>query len=132
MYGMKHSSVGFVVDILDKTCTCEAQLLSGIPCCHTLAVMKEEKLNPIQFVHDCYSIEKLRSTYRYTLQPINGSNMWPPSQHDPIVSSKFKKKKRGYNSFTRREHKGETRACRAYGTVSRSEGIVKCSACARI
>jgi len=41
-YDVKHGSVGFVVDILDKTCTCGAWLLSGIPCCYALAVMREE------------------------------------------------------------------------------------------
>jgi len=46
MYDVKHGSEGFVVDILDTTCTRGARLLSGIPCSHALTVMREKKLNP--------------------------------------------------------------------------------------
>jgi len=63
MYNVKHGSEGFVVDILEKTCTCGAWLLIGIPCCHALPMMREEKLNPTPFIHGCYSIEMLRNTY---------------------------------------------------------------------
>ena len=66
MYDIKHGGEGFVVDILDETCTCRVWLFSGNPRCHVLAVRKEEKLYPIQFVHDRYNIEKLRNTYTHT------------------------------------------------------------------
>ena len=89
MYNVKHGSEGFVVDIFNKTCRYGAWLLSGIPYCHALAVMRDEKINPSLFVHDHYSIDKLRNVYTLTLQPINGLNMWPPPENDSIVSPKF-------------------------------------------
>lgn len=120
MYDVKYGCKGFVVDILGKTCTCGAWLLSEISCFHALAVMREKKLNPIPFIHDCNSVKMLRNTYTHTLQPCNGSNMWALSEHDPIVAPKFKKKKRGYYSFKRRPEEGETRSCTPYGTVPRA------------
>ena len=58
MHDMKNGSEEFAVDTLDKTCTYGAWLLSGISYCHALAVTKEEKLNPSQFVNECYNVEK--------------------------------------------------------------------------
>ena len=75
LYSVKHGSEGFVVNIIAQTCTCRAWELSGIPCAHALAVMREENMNPIQFIDDCYSSECLRKTYAHTLHPINGYNL---------------------------------------------------------
>ena len=77
---------------LNKTCMCRAWLLSSIPCCYDLTVMKR----PIKFVHEYCSTKKLRNTHMHTLQSMNGSNRWAPSQHDSIVVPNFKKKRRDY------------------------------------
>ena len=71
MYDVKHGSEGFVVDILEKTCTCGAWLCSGIPCFYALTVMREKKLNPTPFIDGCYSVEMPRNTYTHTLQVCN-------------------------------------------------------------
>jgi len=47
MYKVKHGTNGFVVNMYAKTCTCKVWELSGIPCTHALAVMREEQINPI-------------------------------------------------------------------------------------
>ena len=110
---------------------CQAWLLNGIPCFNALPIMGEEKLNPTPFIHGYYSVEMLRNTYTQTLQPCNGSNMWAPSEHDPIIALKFKKKKRGYYNFKRRLEEGEIRSRTLYETVSRAGRIVKCPTCGR-
>jgi len=53
--------------------------------------------------------------------------MWLPSEHDPIIVPKFKKKKIGYYSFKMRSEEGEIRSRRPYGTVPRLGGTMKCS-----
>jgi len=50
MYSVTHGSQGFVVDMLAKTCTCKVWELSGIPCYHALAVMREENMDLTRFV----------------------------------------------------------------------------------
>ena len=114
-----------------KTCTCRVWELSGIPCAHALAVMREEQINHIQFVHKCYSTEMLRITYSHTLKPLNGSNLWVPYQDNPILPAKFKERKRGILKFKRRLEEGETRSCGPYGSLSRSGHNVRCSKCGR-
>jgi len=59
MYSVTRGSEGFVVDIMEKTCTCNAWSLSGIPCHHALAVMGGgENMDPTQFIHKCYNAEE--------------------------------------------------------------------------
>ena len=43
-YSVYHGFEGYVVSIVDKTCTCRAWELSGIPCLHAIAVMREDKM----------------------------------------------------------------------------------------
>jgi len=93
MYSVTYGSVGFVVDMVGKTCTCNAWELSGIPCHHALAVMREENMDPIQFVHKCYNTSMLRKTYAHTLKPVNGTNLWSPCEDEPILAPFFKQKK---------------------------------------
>jgi len=77
MYSVTYGSEGFAVDIIEKTCTCNAWTLSGIPCHHALAVMREKNMEPTQFIYKCYSTTMLMQTYAYSLKPINGPNLWP-------------------------------------------------------
>ena len=131
MHKVKHGTEGFVVDMHAKTCTCRAWELSGIPCAQALAVIREEQINPIQFIHKCYSTEMLRITYSHTLKPLNGSNLWVPSQDNPILAPKFKERKRGILKFKRRLEEGETSYRGPYGSLSRLGGKVRCSKCSR-
>jgi len=48
--------------------------------------MREEKMNPNQFVHECYSTENLRKIYAYTLKLINGPNLWVLLEDEPIIA----------------------------------------------
>jgi len=73
-YIMKHWIESFMDSLKQGTCTCEGWELSGIPCPHSLAVMRGERLNPLTFVHDCYKTEYLKLTY-HTLVPINGEDI---------------------------------------------------------
>uniref|UniRef100_A0A7C9E3S3 SWIM-type domain-containing protein n=1 Tax=Opuntia streptacantha TaxID=393608 RepID=A0A7C9E3S3_OPUST len=127
MYSVNNESDSFVVDIVAKTCN--AWELSGIPCHHALVVMREEKMNPTQFVNKRYRIEMLGRTYAHTLQPINGPNLWPPCEDEPIVAPVFRKKKNSNYQFKRRPEEGERRPHGQYGAVLRSGGTVKCSLC---
>ena len=128
MYSVTHGSQGFVVDMLAKTCTCKVWELSGIPCYHALAVMREENMDPTQFVHKCYSTSMLKKTYAFTLKPVNGPNLWSPCPYEPIVAPVFKQKKVNYQ-FKRRPEEGEKRPRGQYGVVPRSGGTTKCLIC---
>ena len=52
-YSVEHGAESFIVNLNQGSCTCKGWELSRIPCPHSLAVMREERLNPLTFVHDC-------------------------------------------------------------------------------
>jgi len=73
-YSVYHGFEGYVVSIVDKTCTCRAWELSGIPCLHAIAVMREERQNVEEFVHDFYSINMCKKAFANAINPVHGHN----------------------------------------------------------
>lgn len=98
----------FVVDMGQQTCSCRRWELIGIPCVHAITTMWEMLKNkeidkiPEHWVHRTYWLETWKNMYSFTIQPINGRNMWekstcpttllPPKHHVPIGRPKKKKK----------------------------------------
>ena len=80
--GVTHRVDSFVVDLNARTYTCKAWELSGIPCYHALVVTRDERLNLLKVVHDCYSTDYLRLTYSHILMPINRDDMWAKAPGD--------------------------------------------------
>ena len=75
-YSVYHGFEGFVVSVVDKTCTCKAWELSGIPCLHAIAVMLEERHNVEDFVHDYYLVDMYKRAFANAINPVNGRNQW--------------------------------------------------------
>ena len=75
-YSVTHGSNAFIVKLTKRSCSCKSWDLSGLPCSHAIDVMREERLNPMTFTHDCYSTEYLRITYSHTLKLINVEDTW--------------------------------------------------------
>ncbi|KAH9617401.1 hypothetical protein KSS87_018893 [Heliosperma pusillum] len=48
------TQVRYVVDLLNKTCSCNAWQLSGIPCNHSVAAIWHNKERPEAYVAECY------------------------------------------------------------------------------
>ncbi|KAJ8439382.1 hypothetical protein Cgig2_021796 [Carnegiea gigantea] len=92
-------------------------------------LMREENMEPTQFIHKCYSTVMLKKTYTHTLKPINGPNLWSPCEDQLIVAPVFKQKKKGNYQFKKRSKERESRPKSQYGVVSCSSGTVKCSLC---
>ena len=54
-YSVTHGSNAFIVKLTKRSCSCKSWELSNLPYSHAIVVMREERLNPMTFVHDCYS-----------------------------------------------------------------------------
>ncbi|XP_071740738.1 uncharacterized protein [Rutidosis leptorrhynchoides] len=73
----------FVVDMETRTCACRKWKLTGIPCKHAVAVnwnMVEngfEVGDPETWVHSVYQLTTWNNTYQFTIEPLNGSHLWP-------------------------------------------------------
>ncbi|KAL4573287.1 hypothetical protein LXL04_020087 [Taraxacum kok-saghyz] len=99
----------YVVNLKDRTCTCSNWDITGIPCKHAIAAMYDKMQNgsdcgdPEDWVHKCYWLSTWNAMYQYTIDPINGKNMWPrsscpttllPPKHHKQVGRPKKKRKR--------------------------------------
>ncbi|XP_021984789.2 uncharacterized protein LOC110880602 [Helianthus annuus] len=99
----------YVVDVVDRVCTCREWEVSGIPCRHAVAVNWDMAMNgqevgpPESWVNECYYLETWKRVYSHTIGPINGRELWPKSQvptnltpplhHTPIGRPKKKRRK---------------------------------------
>jgi len=75
-YSVAYGTEALIVNFSNKSCTYKSWEFSGIPCSHAIAVIREDRLNPCNFVHDYYLSEYLKITYSHTLRPMNGDDMW--------------------------------------------------------
>ncbi|WVY89937.1 hypothetical protein V8G54_035451 [Vigna mungo] len=66
----------FVVNIDDSLCTCRTWMMTGIPCCHSLAAMKFLNIDGEKFIDSCYFKSTYEETYSTIIYPINGAKMW--------------------------------------------------------
>ena len=48
----------------------------GIPCLHAIVVMREERQNVEDFVHDFYSVNMYKKAFANAINSINGRNQW--------------------------------------------------------
>ncbi|XP_050227587.1 uncharacterized protein LOC126677148 [Mercurialis annua] len=81
----------FVVNLTHKTCACGAWQLTGIPCSHALACINYMRHNVVDYVDDCNKREQYFKAYEFSIQPINGSNMWPEVSGYPIIPPPHRK-----------------------------------------
>ncbi|XP_052723885.1 uncharacterized protein LOC108344014 [Vigna angularis] len=98
---MSNNGDKFVVNIDDSSCTCRTWMMTGIPCCHSLAAMKFLNIDGEQFIDSCYMKSRYEETYSTIIYPINGANMWnitsypdvsPP--HKRVLPGRPKRKRR--------------------------------------
>ncbi|XP_016552736.2 uncharacterized protein LOC107852195 [Capsicum annuum] len=111
------------VDLRDNTCNCKSWMLKGIPCPHGIAAILYKKLDPIDFVDNCYSKATYLKTYCHYIQLVTNMNMWPKSTNsnvEPpvIVPMPGRPKKRRNKQFY------ETKKC---GKMSRKGIYMTCS-----
>ncbi|XP_058749183.1 uncharacterized protein LOC131622170 [Vicia villosa] len=92
-FEVNHSYNGqkFVVDIAKRSCTCNFWELVGIPCRHAIAALSFRQQNPEDFVDSCYHRDKYAICYSFAISPINGEEMWPEVEADPIMPPMYKR-----------------------------------------
>nr|GEW60373.1 elongation factor G, III-V domain-containing protein [Tanacetum cinerariifolium] len=68
----------------DKTCSCGAWELSGIPCCHAIAAIKIRAKDPYDYV-DCYSKEKYLAAYGHPIEVVGSEKIWLHSRGGELL-----------------------------------------------
>nr|KAJ0193822.1 hypothetical protein LSAT_V11C800417780 [Lactuca sativa] len=69
----------------------EYEQLSGIPCVHAIVAIFYLNGNVKDYVAVWFKTSVFESFYRYPVKPINGANMWPDVQYDPILPPRRKR-----------------------------------------
>ena len=69
---------GHAVNLEYHTCTCRAWQVTRKPCTHGLAfIAKLSKVVQMDdFVHECFSVDRLKKTYAFTFNPITSKDRW--------------------------------------------------------
>ncbi|XP_074305871.1 uncharacterized protein LOC141641092 [Silene latifolia] len=67
------TQVRYVVDLLNKTCSCNAWQLNGIPCNRIVAAIWHNKERPEAYVVECYRKSMYLKAYDYLMEPLNGA-----------------------------------------------------------
>lgn len=76
---------GYVVDTKAKTCTCRMWQLTGIPCSHAISGIYYIQDEPLKYIDPSLRIEKCKITYSEYMSSMNGKNLWPRDDEDPIL-----------------------------------------------
>ncbi|CAN1159524.1 hypothetical protein LINPERHAP2_LOCUS22763 [Linum perenne] len=74
---VKEYGDGFVVNLQERTCTCEYFNLSEIPCVHAVAPTSFLCLQVEPFVQDLYTISQVSKAYGVGLPATVGRQAWP-------------------------------------------------------
>uniref|UniRef100_A0A453FLQ3 Zinc finger PMZ-type domain-containing protein n=1 Tax=Aegilops tauschii subsp. strangulata TaxID=200361 RepID=A0A453FLQ3_AEGTS len=67
--------------------------LSGIPCSHSIACFREERIDPEDMVHKCYTIETYLQAYGHNVMPMRDRAHWEqvdgPFIHPPVYKKRM-------------------------------------------
>lgn len=137
-YGVREglSQTRYVVSLLERTCSCNAWQLSGVPCNHAVAAIWKAKEMPEHYLSHYFSKNTYLKAYEFPLEPLNGPQDWPQSPYASIVAPPVKKihnrptvKRKpsvGEVTGTRLTKKGITMRCSNCGEAGHNKR--KCSA----
>ncbi|KAI5393728.1 hypothetical protein KIW84_060733 [Lathyrus oleraceus] len=72
IYGVTNRNETYVVNLKQETCTCRKWDLIGIPCCHAITCIWQNKKQPEEYVSEYYRKTTFHKTYSHIIFPANG------------------------------------------------------------
>ncbi|XP_044343151.1 uncharacterized protein [Triticum aestivum] len=90
VYSVESGNNTYIVDILARCCDCKRFQLSGVPCNHTIACCRADRIDPEELVHKCYSIETYLKAYGHNIMPMRDKAHWQKMNgirvHPPVFT----------------------------------------------
>ncbi|XP_021722374.1 uncharacterized protein LOC110689850 [Chenopodium quinoa] len=85
-YGVRDGSTQckYVVNLAQRTCTCNAWQVSGIPCKHAIVAIWKKVDEPEEYTSEYFRKSTYANAYSFFLEPLNGPQEWPTSQNTII------------------------------------------------
>ncbi|XP_014495097.1 uncharacterized protein LOC106757029 [Vigna radiata var. radiata] len=115
----------FVVDVSNHSCSCYFWDLVAIPCRHAVAAIHYKLENPEDYVHPYYKKEAYQTCYAPEIIPINGQQLWPRSETEPLLPPIYKTPPRRPKKLRRREADEYV----SHSKLSKKNTGMKCSSC---
>ncbi|XP_048440371.1 uncharacterized protein LOC125477383 [Pyrus x bretschneideri] len=75
----------YVVDLVDKTCSCRKYDLIGIPCNHAISAIHFKREKPEDYVNAYYSKARYLEVYSHLIMPMNDMSLWEDIENPPIL-----------------------------------------------
>ncbi|KAL6228323.1 hypothetical protein ACLB2K_002274 [Fragaria x ananassa] len=119
----------YVVDLQMRTCACRRWNLTGIPCKHAVSAIHFMREKPEDYMDACYLKKTYLATYSHTIQPVNGMDLWMPSDELAILPPQYTRqpgrpKTKRNKDAAERENDGPK--------LGRRQRSLKCGTCNRL
>lgn len=114
------------MNLQDRTCSCNAWQLSGIPCKHAITSIWNKVDQPEHYVSHYYNRETYLKAYNFLLEPLNGPQGWPVAENDYIVVPPPLKKVKNRPTTKRKPSVGEVTQS---GKLKKTGTVIKCNVC---
>ena len=75
----------YVVDLVNKTCSCRKYDLIGIPCNHAIFAIHFKREKPEDYVDAYYSKARYLEVYSRLIMSMNGMSSWENIENPPIL-----------------------------------------------
>lgn len=129
VYSVASMGRDYIVELQNLACSCQRWNLTGIPCHHAVACMREARLNPVDFVNSCYSVESYNRAYAHFLMPLRDMTEWNHIVQCPNIDPPKYEKKVGRKKKNRRKQPEEKPSKKGGVKLSRHGVIIHCSHC---
>ncbi|XP_004303589.1 PREDICTED: uncharacterized protein LOC101315165 [Fragaria vesca subsp. vesca] len=79
----------YMVDLQRRKCACRRWDLTGIPCKHAVSAINFMRQKPEGYVDACYLTKTYMDIYPHTVTPVNGMDMWMPTNEQAILPPQY-------------------------------------------
>ncbi|KAM0828925.1 hypothetical protein ACQ4PT_067213 [Festuca glaucescens] len=90
-FGVESHGRNYVVELSLRACSCRRWQLTGIPCSHSIACMRHERIKPESMVSSCYSMATYMQAYGGQIFPLRDKDEWAPVDATPILPPLYEK-----------------------------------------
>jgi hypothetical protein len=119
----------YIVELLNRSCTCRRWDLSGIPCHHAIACMRHERITRTDHVHPAYSVQRFRRAYAHNIMPCRDKLEWAIVHNCPKVAPPHYEKKVGRPKKNIGKQSEEKQSKKGGIVLSKHGVIIHCSHC---
>ncbi|KAL8485186.1 hypothetical protein ACS0TY_027477 [Phlomoides rotata] len=106
-----------------------------MPCTHALSTILHQKLQPEDFVDECYNRHIYKNVYEQVIMPISGVNEWAPTLFIPTMPPSLGRKAGRLTNVRRSgddELQGKSNKKGRHVSLKRMQTNLKCKKCGKL